>query len=115
MEEGNLSILVIDEPPQGRGIVRMLTNIGANIVGVYGYGRHVAKIVRTVEHDVIIVGLREPIARAARSLELVSLASYGAPVIAYTEETKSLCHPRSYPESYASRGEGRYRSAYQSR
>ena len=88
MEE-NLSILVIDEPPQGRGIVRMLTNIGANIVGVYGYGRHVAKIVRTVEHDAIIVGLREPIARAARSLELASLASYGAPVIAYTEETKT--------------------------
>ena len=89
MEEGSLSILVIDEPAQGRGIVRMLTNIGANIVGVYGYGRRVAKIVRTVEHDAIIVGLREPVARAARSLELASLASYGAPVIAYTEETRA--------------------------
>ncbi len=89
MEEVSLSILVIDEPPPGRGIVRVLTNIGANIVGVYGYGRHVAKMVRTVEHDAVIVGLREPIARAVRSVELASLASYGAPVIAYTEETKA--------------------------
>jgi len=89
VEEESLSILVIDEPPPGRGIVKVLTSIGANIVGVYGYGRHVAKMVRTVEHDAVVVGLREPIARAARSVELASLASYGAPVIAYTEETKA--------------------------
>jgi pilus assembly protein CpaE len=83
------NVFLIDEAPTGQGFDRQLFAAACNVVGVYGYGQQTLEHLGRSDYDVVVVTVREPLARALRAVEMAALGSNGRPVVTYIENLAS--------------------------
>lgn len=76
-------VLVVDDVVQNRmALERMLAQTGFAMAGEASLGQEAVAQARAVVSDAVLVAVEEPVARALRTIEMLSLIAPGVPVVA---------------------------------
>lgn len=84
-----LSVVLFDEASRGQNLERLLADAGCTVVATLGYSLRVADRLPKLTYDVIVVAVREPLARSLRAVESAALLSAGRPVVTILLSSKA--------------------------
>ena len=82
----NPTVLVVDQDPEARFQVgRLVQQVEFDLSGQAGFGTEAVSLASDVHPDIVLCGMKEPVARAVQTIESLAHALPQTPVIAYAD------------------------------